>query len=73
MEATELLDEILKNYTLATTVSQQIQAHQKNIALLNGESKKAYDKGYKDGKTRRKKRENRQLNTKELIIKNNKL
>ncbi|MBL7878318.1 MULTISPECIES: hypothetical protein [unclassified Chryseobacterium] len=50
MEATELLDEILKNYTLATTVSQQIQAHQKNIALLNGESKKAYDKGYKDGK-----------------------
>ena len=50
MEATELLDEILKNYTLATTVSQQIQAHQKNIALLNGESKKTYDKGYKDGK-----------------------
>ena len=50
MEATELLDEILKNYSLATTVSQQIQAHHKNIELLNGESKKTYDKGYKDGK-----------------------
>ncbi|MBB4807435.1 hypothetical protein HNP38_002741 [Chryseobacterium defluvii] len=50
MEATELLDEILKNYTMATTVSQQIQAHQTNIELLNAESKKTYDKGYKDGK-----------------------
>ncbi|TXI89609.1 MAG: hypothetical protein E6Q36_03115 [Chryseobacterium sp.] len=50
MEATELLDEILKNYTLAATVSQQIQAHQKNIALLNSESKKTYNKGYTDGK-----------------------
>jgi hypothetical protein len=50
MESTQILDGIIKNYNSATTVSLQIEAHNKNIELLNAESKKTYNKGYKDGK-----------------------
>jgi hypothetical protein len=50
MEASEILDEILKNYSNANTVSLQIEAHSKNIQLLSEELKKSRDNGYKDGK-----------------------
>ena len=50
MEVTEILDEILKNYSSANTISLQIEAHSKNIELLSGELKKSRDNGYRDGK-----------------------
>lgn len=51
MEASELLDEILKNYSdTGTSISKQMEAHAKNIKLLSEELQKSHDKGYKDGK-----------------------
>lgn len=51
MNATELLDEILKNYGDAgSTISKQMEAHAKNITLLNNALNSQYNKGYETGK-----------------------
>lgn len=51
MNATELLDEIFKNYGDAgSNISRQMEAHAKNITLLNDALKKEYAQGFNAGK-----------------------
>lgn len=51
MNAADLLDEIFKNYGDAgSNISRQMEAHAKNITLLNNALKSQYDKGYETGK-----------------------
>lgn len=51
MNATELLEEIFKNYGDAgSNISRQMEAHSKNITLLDNALKSQYDKGYVTGR-----------------------
>lgn len=51
MKAPELLDEIFKNYAdVGSSISKQMEAHTKSIALINSVLKKEYDQGFNAGK-----------------------
>lgn len=51
MNASDLLDEIFKNYAdVGSSIAKQMEAHTKSLALINNALKKEYDNGFNAGK-----------------------